>query len=409
MAMKKSIPSGIYLCLLGGFFYCLEYLLQVSPSVMLNHMMQSFHTDTTGIALMGSFFFYAYACMQLPVGSIIDYYGARFPVCIALLLCCISIIGFCQSNCLWEAVLARTLIGATSAFAFISTLTLIKENLDPSLFTTATGVLQCLGALGSLAGQEPIRLLTNHFGWQLTLYGIALLLLTTAILFLLCKFQKQSHRQQLNNQFESLFSYIKNRRYWIVMSIGALSWMPVGAFGSLWGIPFMVAHFHINTIESSHLMRLFWIGLASSPVIGLLNDYTKKPYWIILGLFVTGFFSLIFILENHNTFLNMMALYGLGISCSIQSLSLALVRNEFPSAIFARLASIVNMSAIIGAGIAQYITIKIMNYTDPGFHINTNEYSFHTYQIGLSFLPICALIGSLLIITMIIFKGQPSK
>tara|TARA_B100001093_G_scaffold519823_2_gene610744 strand:+ start:5619 stop:6743 length:1125 start_codon:yes stop_codon:yes gene_type:complete len=368
---------------------------------MMNDLMPSFCTDTVGIAIMGSFFFYAYASMQIPVGMIIDRYGTHIPAIIALSLCSVGVVLFSQSTSLWEAIAARTVIGATSAFAFVTTLTLIKEHLSPKFLTTAIGILQCLGAIGSLMGQEPIRVLAQHIGWQATLYTIATMLLILAVCFMCSRYQKEPNSKVLNHSHVSslkLRTILTNVRCWIIITIGALSWMPVGAFGSLWGIPFMVAHFKITSIESSEMMRLFWLGLASSPLIGLINDTIKHSYWLILALFSVALLSMISLILTKSYLINDIALYGLGLSCSIQSLSLVLVRREFPSQIFARLASIVNMSAIIGAGLAQYITIKIMNYNYPGYHTNTNEYTFHSYQLGLSFLPICALAGCLLII-----------
>ena len=51
----------------GFFFY--KYLIQVSPSVMTNDLMQAFQVNGAGLGNLSAFYFYAYLVMQIPVGN----------------------------------------------------------------------------------------------------------------------------------------------------------------------------------------------------------------------------------------------------------------------------------------------------------------------------------------------------
>ena len=100
----KNVLFPWLVCGLGGLFYCYEYLLRVSPSVMSQQIMQHFHTNVAGFGVLASSYYYIYAIMQLFVGVLIDSYGPRpshvFSLCLLcsrrgvirshpLLLCCL--------------------------------------------------------------------------------------------------------------------------------------------------------------------------------------------------------------------------------------------------------------------------------------------------------------------------------
>lgn len=67
-----SFVKAILIYSVAILFLFYEMGLQVSPSVMTNELMQSFHLDAAGLGVVSGFYFYSYSLMQLPVGLLFD-------------------------------------------------------------------------------------------------------------------------------------------------------------------------------------------------------------------------------------------------------------------------------------------------------------------------------------------------
>src|SRR5579875_2532191 len=87
---RSAYPWMIVCC--GMLFYCFNYFLRVSPSVMQSQLTQSFHITAYEFGLLTSAYYWAYTPMQIPAGMIYDKFGVRFVLCAASL---IATLGLC--------------------------------------------------------------------------------------------------------------------------------------------------------------------------------------------------------------------------------------------------------------------------------------------------------------------------
>jgi len=65
------------ICGIAALFYCYAYFLRAFPSVMSSDIIDHFHMTAGDFGNLTAFYYYAYTPMQLPVGLILDRYGAR--------------------------------------------------------------------------------------------------------------------------------------------------------------------------------------------------------------------------------------------------------------------------------------------------------------------------------------------
>ncbi|KKL20276.1 hypothetical protein LCGC14_2457090 [marine sediment metagenome] len=72
---------------LCAIFYFYEFVLRVSPSVMVDDLMNSFGITASAVGLLTSFYIYSYAPMQVPVGMLMDHFGVKKVLSIASLVC----------------------------------------------------------------------------------------------------------------------------------------------------------------------------------------------------------------------------------------------------------------------------------------------------------------------------------
>src|SRR5262245_39100443 len=94
--LRSSYPWLIVCC--GMLFYCYNYFLLVSPSVMQNELTQAFHITATQFGTLAGFYYWAYTPMQIPAGMIYDKFGVRFVLCVACLMAAAGLSIFISSN-----------------------------------------------------------------------------------------------------------------------------------------------------------------------------------------------------------------------------------------------------------------------------------------------------------------------
>ena len=120
----KSVVLPWVICGLGALFYCYEYLLRISPSVMMSDLMQAYHINATVFGNLAAFYYYAYTPMQLPVGILMDRYGPRRLLTFACLACALGSYLFAHAFHIELAQIGRFMVGFGSAFAFVGVLKL---------------------------------------------------------------------------------------------------------------------------------------------------------------------------------------------------------------------------------------------------------------------------------------------
>jgi fucose permease len=94
--LKSAYPWLI--CGIAMLFYCFNYFLRVSPSVMQNELSQAFHITATQFGGLAAFYYYAYTPMQLPAGMLYDKFGVRFVLCFACFLAAVGLAIFISAD-----------------------------------------------------------------------------------------------------------------------------------------------------------------------------------------------------------------------------------------------------------------------------------------------------------------------
>ena len=69
LSFLRSSQAWLIVCC-GMFFYCYNYFLRVSPSVMQGELTQAFHMTATQFGTLAGFYYWAYTPMQIPAGSL---------------------------------------------------------------------------------------------------------------------------------------------------------------------------------------------------------------------------------------------------------------------------------------------------------------------------------------------------
>ena len=403
---KHINVKAISIVALAATFYCYEFFLRVSPSVLTHELMHFYQVGAGTLGSIVACFFLAYTIMQIPAGLLGDHYGPRRILVFAACLCAIATALFTLSNHVGIGMLTRFMIGFAASFAYIAPLMLAARWCQPQHFPIICGLIQMMGCIGAMISGAPVVYLSYRFGWQNTLQYAACIGLGLALLYAL--FIQDTPKEKTKNvkplqlsqisqhHFKRLKQICQNPQSWSIALIGFATWAPISIFAELWGVPFLEQRFHLSTHTAAMLIQSTWWGIAiGGPLLGYLSarfQNRKKP--LMFGLYTSLIVSLMILYAPLNMLSLQVALFLLGIGAASQCITFGLVRDIHPVAIAGTAVGFNNMAVIMGGIICQPLVGFILEYywqgtVQHGAHVYT---ALH-YQWALLTMPVCSIIG----------------
>ncbi len=404
------------MCGLGALFYCYEYLLRMSPSVMTNSLMATFSIDAGMLGNLIAYYYYIYMPMQLPVGVLMDRYGPRRLLVFACLLCVIGSFWFASAAHASALGASRLLTGLGSAFAFVGVMKLASSWLPENRFALAAGLTTTLGTIGGMIGDDVISRMIGYHGWRHTIYDFAIIGLVLAlVIFLLMRDEPkdpipQSRPMMSKMTFNKLWPEIKilvtNPLIWVVGVVGLFTYLPASAFAELWGVPFLKTAYGLNREAAAHAISFVFFGLAiGNPIIGWISDkirQRRKP--LILGAFIAAVLGFILVyIPNLSQVELYSVLFLFGFFSSVETLVFAIGREVSPDDVSGTAIGFTNMLVMFGGVIFQPLIGILLDSRWNGTKLhNVPVYTLSNYHFALFAIPA----GFLLSIVLMYFMPE---
>ena len=401
--MQINPIKAVGIFILVALFLCYEMAVQVSPGIITQQLIHDLKINALGLGLISGFYFYSYTIMQIPAGLLYDRFNVRLVILLPLLACVVGTFLFGISSSAVEAALARLLMGAGSAFAFIGVLVVAADVFPKKHFALLAGIAQMLAAIGAMGGELPLVPVIHYFGWRHAMMFIASIgLILVLLIWAFVRYKKVacdlSHNEHLNI-VKSLKFILRNSQTWYIAIYACLLWAPMSAFASLWGVPYLIRSFHLSHSSAAALISFMWVGLAiSSPLVGWWSDFITRRKLPLTLCALVGFisFSLV-LLANHipNWSVGLLILLA-GAACAGQALSFALVRDNNLAENRAAAIGFNNMAVVISGALFQPLVGQLIQSHWSGTLIHGSPiYSAADYTHGLLLLPAAYLIAFL--------------
>jgi sugar phosphate permease len=287
MIKIKNSTLGWIICSLAALFYCYEYLLRIAPSVMVPELMQTFQATATEFGILSAFFYFAYVPMQIIVGLLLDLYGPRRILTLAIITCTIGSYVFSVSDIILVAAVGRALIGFGSAFAFVCVLKLTHAWLPQRFFALFVGLATALGMLGAIFQITILGSLVQDLGWKQTInIGTIVGICLIPLVWLIIRDKPENEPRQKNKikpkpqyreTFTGFLKILKNPQMWLNGFIGCLMYLSLSAFAEMWGIRSLTVVYSTSTYNAGLACSLVFFGwLVGGPLIGYISDTTNS-------------------------------------------------------------------------------------------------------------------------------------
>jgi MFS family permease len=273
---------------LAALFVVFNYIQQVVPNIIAVDLSHAFNATESTLGNIAAAYFYAYAMLQIPVGLIVDRYGTRRPLVIAILAAGLGTLAFAWAHSSGSAQLARLIMGASAAFSFIGCLKLAQEWFPPSRFSTLAGLTNTAGMIGAASG-APVAILVKVIGWRAAVawMGGAELFLA-GLVFLVVRDRPAAISQPAHEtQSGGISGLLGNPQVWINAVYATSISLVFVAFGGLWGTSYIQKVYDLSAVAAAGTGSLLFLGgIAGSLFFGWYSDYLgrRKPPMVLAGI-----------------------------------------------------------------------------------------------------------------------------
>jgi MFS family permease len=269
---------------LSAIAFGYAFFQRVAPSVMVSDLMETFAVGAAVLGQLSAFYFYPYALLQVPIGVLLDRFGARVLLSGAMALAAIGSIAFGLASSLELAYAGRFLIGVGSAVAFIGSMALATQWFPVHRFALLAGLAMLMGMVGGFVGQAPLAALVNIFGWRATMLasGGAAAGLAIAIALVVRNSPRPvaepaPRRQQWAELGRGLSRAMRSSEIWLIAIVATSMSGPMLAFGGLWGVPYLIVAYDLPRPQAALLVSMMLVGWAlGAPVGGWVSDYLRR-------------------------------------------------------------------------------------------------------------------------------------
>ena len=403
---RSAPPLGVAWTVwgLGASFYLMAFFQRVAPAVMTDALMREFQIGAAALGNLSALYFYSYVAMQIPTGIIADVWGPRRLLSVGALVAASGILIFALSPDFVLVGLGRFLIGGSVAVAFVGCLQLANNWFPPRLYGLVAGMALFVGIVGAVCAGPPLRLCVNAFGWRPTILvsGLVTVAIALAIWILVRDHPHEkgfagpavpkaktppARRMTVFHGIWAVLHY-PNTIFLFLIPGGVVG--PVLAFSGLWGVPFLVTHYHLSPTRAAALTTTLLVAWAvGGPVFGWLSDRTgrRKPLYICGCVLVLACWALMIYIPNLplSALTALLVLTGLCSGCMI--ISFAFVKESVPAQLTGTVTGVANMGVMMGPMLLQpAIGWMLDRHWQGALADGIRVYGLETYQAAFGLM-----------------------
>ncbi|HET7525490.1 MAG TPA: MFS transporter [Burkholderiaceae bacterium] len=341
-----------------AFNYFLSALLRAVIATLAPEFARELQVGAGELGLLAGAYFLGFACMQLPVGWLLDHHGARRVLLSFLVMAVLGCLGFALARTFGQLVLARLLIGVGVSASLMAPLTAFVRLFNPLLQLRLNSWMLMSGSLGMVASTLPVQALLPWLGWRNLFFWLTAALI---VAWLAIAVATPPHRATADAVAHGRGGYARIVRQPVFVRMWPLACVTYGgliAVQSLWAGPWLTHVVRVDAVQAAG--GLFVINLsmlASFMVWGLVMPRMAArgigPELLIrrgwpLGAAVMG--AIIALGPAAGTF--WLAMWC--VCTSVITLSQPAVSQAFPKEEAGRALSALNLLVFIGVFVCQW-------------------------------------------------------
>ena len=348
----------LFLPFAGAYF--LSYHFRTANAVIGPILSEELSLGAADLGLLTSAYFFAFGAAQLPLGVLLDRFGARRVEASLLLIAAAGAAVFASSLHIGMLTVGRGMIGLGVSACLMASFKSFSQWFPPERQASLTGWIMTSGTLGALAASTPLDLALQVATWREIFYVLAALTLGVAgwLFFSVPDKPGMPHPEPFSAQWAGVRQVLRSRHFWRFAPLGFALVGGFMAVQSLWSSAWLI---HVNgysrSLAAEHLAAMSVAMVIAYMLIGLLATRLAQrgigPIYLLIGGMSLSLLTLLLIItqavEQH--FLLWIA-YGTFSSCG--TLSYSQTAAGFPVSLSGRANSTLNLMVFLGAFSLQW-------------------------------------------------------
>jgi len=351
-----------------GLGYFINMVFRSVNAVLSHPIMKDLSINHLEIGLITSTFVLAFAIFQMPLGLIVDSWGARKTQITLFIVGAVASALFGMSSSVWPLSITRALLGIGMAGSFICAVKAITDRVPKEQIPYYTGIILAFGGVGALLATTPAKVFQLDFGWRMLCYvlGIITFLIALLIFFVNRDDKVGSEKESLSGNIRGLISIYKNGFFWRISPLLIFSLGGFIAMQGLWLGPWL---HRVNGF--SHLVSAdYLLVIAVSMIFGFLSGglFTKLASRlghslvtiVVAGIVIHIITQVIIILNVFTTHYVIWFIFGYFAQVTLVNYSI--LAQHFGPKVSGRALTAANILVFLFAFLVQYLFGVIVHY-----------------------------------------------
>ncbi|MDR0727398.1 MAG: MFS transporter [Puniceicoccales bacterium] len=309
-----------------SFFYAFQYILRVLPGIVMDDAMTRFSMDAVLFGQFSGVYYIGYSLAHLPIGIMLDCYGAKKIIPACVLLSVVGVLPFIFAAHWSWPILGRALTGIGSSASALGLFKVIRMAFEERKFARMLSISVSIGLMGAIYGGAPVRQLHSTFGYQpivigLVIIGIILAALCHVVIPAMEKGEEAG--ESSGNSLSVLCSLLANPKVLFLCLSAGLMVGPLEGFADVWGPKFFDRVHGISPARASFLSSLIFVGMCfGGPILSFIAEKSRRYFdtIIVSGILMFAVFTIITVSPTVPTYAIVAGFLLVGLCCSYQIL-----------------------------------------------------------------------------------------
>lgn len=392
-------PQAWTIWILATVFVVWLFAIQTGYGIVSPDIQRDAHLDLGQISSAASVYTVVFAFCQFFSGSLLDRYGTRPLMTIAVALVTVGAFLFAGTTGMGSLVLAQAVLAIGASFGFVGAGYIGGKWFEAAKYGLMFGLVQMFASLGSAIGQPAISTLLKDMTWSQLLAGFGTfgVLLTIAFFFLVrnpiataeeaATAATEHHGNVFGEIVRDLGACFRNRQVVLSALFAGASFGTMLAVGVLWGPRVQEAR-GADAQFAAFLSALAWLGLAfGAPLVNVISNHWHSRKWpAVIGMVLQAIAVALFVYSPRNgPGASAVIMFSVGLFAGTHMLGFTIAGESVGGSLIGSASAIVNGVCFIVGGVLEAV---------PGWLL-PHVAHLSDYKDVLWIMPAVLLVGAL--------------
>lgn len=271
--------------------YFLSYLFRSVNAVIAPDLMRDIGLGASGLGILTAAFFLGFSFVQLPLGLMLDRYGAARVQSALLLVAALGSLIFALADSAAGLAIGRLLIGLGCAGGLMAAFKAILKWYPPQWLGLVNGLYLATGGMGAMAATQPAEWVVGATGWR----GLFLLLAAGAVassllIFLLVPRGDGADRPApFGDQVREIGRILRDRLFWRYVPVTVFGMGGSASVQGLWAGPWLADVAGLNREEiAARLLAMTTAITVGFVLTGFVADRLRRAGVSSLAVIAAG-------------------------------------------------------------------------------------------------------------------------